>query len=175
MRADSTRWAAAFSWVLSQPARLPAPRAPQRRSTASWGARLAEGTADVLSGPLLARRAEERGGAVVLDQVAQVHEGDVVGDPVGLLQVVGDDDDGDVVAQLDDQVLDHLRRFRVERRAGLVEEQDLGLGRQRPGDAEPLLLAAGELQRRMVEVVFDLLEEAGAVEGAVDGGLQGLL
>src|SRR5256885_12754364 len=29
-------------------------------------------------------------------------------------------------------------------RAGLVHQDDLGLDRQRPGDAQPLLLAAGE-------------------------------
>ncbi len=114
-------------------------------------------------------------GAAVLDQVAQVHEGDVVGDPVGLLQVVGDDHDGDVVAQLHDQVLDHLGRLRVERRAGLVEQQHLGLGGEGPGDAEPLLLAAGEPQGRVVEVVLDLLEETGPVERAVDFRLQRLL
>ncbi len=114
-------------------------------------------------------------GAVVLDQVAEVHEGDVVGDPVGLLQVVGDDHDGDVVAQLHDQVLDHRGRLRVERRAGLVEQQHLGLGGERAGDAEPLLLAAGELQRRVVEVVLDLLEQAGPVRARVDRGSSAFL
>ena len=48
-------------------------------------------------------------GLAVLDQVAEVHEGDVVGDALGLLQVVGDDHDRDLGAQLDDQLLDHLR------------------------------------------------------------------
>ncbi len=37
---------------------------------------------------------------------------------------------------------------RVERRAGLVHQQHLGLDGERAGDAEPLLLAAGERQRR---------------------------
>ena len=46
-----------------------------------------------------------------------------------------------------------LRRLRVERRARLVEQQHLGVGGQRAGDAQPLLLAAGEPQRRVVEVV----------------------
>src|SRR6478609_414802 len=102
MRADSARWAAAFSCVVSQPLRPATARQPPSARTASCGLRLTEGTAHVLPGPLLAGRAEEGGGAVVLDQVAEVHEGDVVGDPVGLLQVVGDDHDRDVVAQLDD-------------------------------------------------------------------------
>ena len=66
-------------------------------------------------------------------------------------------------------------RLRVERRAGLVEQQHLGLGGERPRDAEPLLLAAGEPQRRVVEVVFDLLEEAGAVEGVWTCGASAFL
>ena len=89
---------------------------------------------------------------------------DVVGHAIGLLQVVRDDHDRHVLAQLHDQLLDLLGRLRVERRAGLVEQQHLRLRHQRPRDAEPLLLPAGELQRRMGEVVLDLLEETGAVE-----------
>src|SRR3954452_6723356 len=67
----------------------------------------AEGTAHVVLRPLLARRAEDRAGARVLDHLAEVHERDVVRDPVGLLEVVRDDHDRHVLAQLDDQVLDH--------------------------------------------------------------------
>ena len=104
----------------------------------------------------------------VLDQVAQVHEGDPVGDPVGLLQVVGDDHDRDVGPQLHDQLLDDRGRARVQRRAGLVEQQHLGVDRERARDAEPLLLATREAQRRMGEVVLDLLEQAGAVERLLD-------
>ena len=36
---------------------------------------------------------------------------------------------------------------RIERRERLVEEPELGLDRERAGDADPLLLAAGELAR----------------------------
>ena len=46
--------------------------------------------------------------------------------------------------QLADQLLDPQRRDRVERRAGLVHQQHLGIDGERTGDAEPLLLAAGE-------------------------------
>src|SRR3954452_20674831 len=81
---------AAFSCVVEQPAAAPSRSEPQTASSARRIRRgLAEGTAHVLLGPLLAGGSEQRRGAVVLDQVAEVHEGDVVGDPVGLLQVVG--------------------------------------------------------------------------------------
>ena len=48
----------------------------------------------------------------------------------------------------------------VERRGRLVEEHELGVHRQRPGDGDALLLAAGELRREGVVLVGqpDLLE-----------------
>ncbi len=77
------------------------------------------------------------------------------------------------------ELLDHRGRHRVERRAGLVEEQDLGSHGKRASDAEALLLAAGECQRRMVEVVLDLLVEAGALQrldhGRLEMGARGAL
>ena len=42
---------------------------------------------------------------------------------------------------------DRLRRLGVERRGRLVAEQHLGVGRQRPGDADALLLPARQLGR----------------------------
>ena len=62
-------------------------------------------------------------------------------------------------------------RARVERRARLVEQQHLGPRRQRAGDAEPLLLAAGEAQRRVVEVVADLVPQPGALERVAARGV----
>ena len=67
-----------------------------------------------------------------------------------------------------DQVLDRQGRDRVERRAGLVHQQHLGLDRDRAGDAEPLLLAAGEARAGLVEPVLDLVPEVGAAQRALD-------
>ncbi len=59
---------------------------------------------------------------------------------------MGDDDHrhavGGQLAHDLQHLVDHLG---VERRGGLVEEHDLGVHRQRPGDRDPLLLAAGQL------------------------------
>jgi len=60
---------------------------------------------------------------------------------------VGDDDERVFLLELVHQVFDRLRRDGVECRGGLVEEDDIGLDRDRTGDAEPLLLAAGETER----------------------------
>ena len=86
----------------------------------------------------------------------------------GLLHVVGDDDDGVVLLQLVDQFLDRDRGDGVERGAGLVHEDDLGLDGDGPGDAEALLLAAGEAEARWCEAVLDLVPEAGAAEAPLD-------
>src|SRR5206468_694640 len=83
------------SWVVAQPetvvARTTSEAAPSSQSE------LAEATADVLPRPVLAGLAEELLGAAVLDEVAEVHEPDVVGDAVGLLEVVRDDHDRHVL------------------------------------------------------------------------------
>ena len=73
-----------------------------------------------------------------------------------------------LLLQLPDQVLDRERRNRVERRAGLVHQQHLGLDRDRAGDAEALLLAAGEAGAGLVEAVLDLVPEVGAAQRALD-------
>ena len=59
--------------------------------------------------------------------------------------------------------LEHLAgQLRVERRGDLVEQDDLGLHRERSGDGNALLLAARQLRR----VVIAAVEEADAVEQA---------
>ena len=60
------------------------------------------------------------------------------------------------------------RGDRVERRAGLVHQQHLGLDGDRPGDAQPLLLAAGEAGAGLVEPVLDLVPEVGAAQRPLD-------
>src|SRR3546814_15248001 len=62
---------------------------------------------------------------------------------------MGEEDDGLAQHRLQAQelVLHLAADQRVERREGLVEEPDLRLHRQRTGDADALLLAAGQLAR----------------------------
>ncbi len=59
-----------------------------------------------------------------------------------LLHVVGDDHDRVAALELLDQMLDRERRDRIERRAGLVLQQDLGLEAIARG-AQALLLGSG--------------------------------
>ena len=89
-----------------------------------------------------------------------------------LLHVVRHDDDRVVRLELVDQLLDALRGDRIERRRRLVHQQDLRLDGQRAGDAQPLLLAAGERQRRGVQPVLDLVPERRRLQARLDPAAQ---
>src|SRR3954454_19964319 len=138
-------------------------------STSRWNCprRSADGMAsaelagDVVLGPRVLRLGEDRVRVVDLHQHAgpagalDVEEGRVVARARGLLHVVGHDHDRVVLLELGDEVLDGQRRDRVERRGGLVHEQDLGLDRRGAGDAQALLLAAGEAGAGLAQAVLD--------------------
>ena len=83
---------------------------------------------------------------------ALVHHGDAVRHGQRLALVVGDVDEGDADPLLDGaQLVAHmLAQLEVERRERLVEQQHLGLDRERAGDRDALLLAAGELADQLV-------------------------
>ena len=76
-----------------------------------------------------------------------VHHDDPVGDRQRLLLVVGDENGGDAELLLQRaNVLAQARAdLRVERRQRLVEQQDLRARRERAGERDALLLAAGKL------------------------------
>ena len=79
---------------------------------------------------------------------ALVHEDDPVGGRPGEAHLVADDDHRRALGgQLEHDVEDLLDHLGVERGRGLVEQHDLGLHGQRPGDGGPLLLSAGQLGR----------------------------
>ena len=66
------------------------------------------------------------------------------------------------------QLLDALRAGRIERGGGLVEQQNLGLRRDRARDAEALLLAAGEVERARVQPVLDFVPQRRLLQSAGD-------
>jgi hypothetical protein len=74
------------------------------------------------------------------------------------------DDDRELLLEVGHQVLDGQRRDRVERRAGLVHQQHLRPYGDGAGDAQPLLLAAGEPGAWAAETVLDLVPEVGAAQ-----------
>ncbi len=79
---------------------------------------------------------------------------------------MGDDDHGVVLFQLAHQLFHLHGGAGVEGAGGLVHQQDFGLDSQSPGDAQALLLAAGEAQRALFQAVFHLVPEGSAPQGA---------
>jgi hypothetical protein len=88
-------------------------------------------------------------GRSLLDDPAQVHDGQPVGDVPGQAEVVGDDQDGqaEVADQAQQQGQDLAPDRGVEARHRLVGHQHARLQGQRPGDHHPLALAARQLVR----------------------------
>ena len=79
---------------------------------------------------------QESAGRVESDDLAGMDDRDPVAESLGLVDVVGREQDRDLVAVA--QVSDHLEQLvadaRVEADRRLVEEQHLGLGDERAGD-----------------------------------------
>ena len=96
--------------------------------------------------------ARERSRLAALDDLAEVHHGDLVAHMRDRGEVVGDEEVGD--AELGLQVAQQVEDLRadrdVERRDRLVEHDELRRQRQRPGDGDALALAARELVREQV-------------------------
>ena len=68
-----------------------------------------------------------------------------------------------------DQLLDLAGGDGVQGGAGLVHEEDLGLHGQGPGDAQPLLLPAGEAEAALVKPVLHLIPEGGRLQTPLHG------
>jgi hypothetical protein len=78
------------------------------------------------------------------------------------------DDDRVLLDEFEHQLLDPARGDRVERRAGLVHEDHVGLDRERPRDAEALLLAARHAEGVLLEAVLHLVPQRAAAQRALD-------
>ena len=101
-----------------------------------------------------------------LDDLAEVHDRDPVGDVADDGEVVGDEQVGQPEVRLEPlEQVDDLRLDRhVEGADRLVADDDLGLDGERPGDADALALAAAELVRIALDergVETDQLEQLG--------------
>src|SRR6195952_1734166 len=128
----------------------------------------AEPAGDVVLGTSIARRREDLAGLVEFDQLTEIHEGGLVRDPRGLLHVVGDDGDRVVLRQFLDQFLDLGRRDRIQRRARLVEKDHFRPDRDGAGDAQPLLLSAGQAEPGGVQLVLDLVPQRAGTQRLLD-------
>ena len=116
-------------------------------------------------GVVVLRRVEDLLDAALFDDVAAVHDHDLIGDVGDHAHVVGDDEHGcvELVAGETQQVEDFGLHGHVEGGGRLVGQNQAGVEHQGHGDDDALLLAAGELVWVVVDAGFrvrnaDLLE-----------------
>jgi hypothetical protein len=97
----------------------------------------------------VARPAVQGRRGVELCNDAMAQHGHLIGHRQCLVLVVGDQNGGGsgLAQDREDIGSDRGPHGRVERGEGLVQEDDLGTDGERPGQGDPLLLAAGELVR----------------------------
>src|SRR5471030_113533 len=98
--------------------------------------------------------AEEIGHRASLDDAAEIHDGDPVGDVLNDLQVVADEEIGEVQPLLKvEQQIENLATHRdIERRGRLVEDDDVRRYGDGAGDADALALSTAQLVRIAVEM-----------------------
>ncbi len=112
------------------------------------------------------RAGEDLPGWTEFDDLAQIHDGDLVREVADDREVVRDEEIGELVVSLES--LEQPEQFRldrdIERRGWLVEHDQFWIRRQCPSDANALLLAAGKLvwiARHMLWTQSDPVEQLG--------------
>ena len=101
------------------------------------------------------QRPHEQGALVgIFDDAAEIHDGDTVADVLDHRQIVRDEQIGqaELALQIHQQIEDLRLDRDVERGNRLVADDELGLQRERAGDADALPLAAGEFVRIAVHL-----------------------
>jgi hypothetical protein len=109
---------------------------------------------------------QQRLGRALLHDLPEVHHRDAPGDLAHHREVVSDEEVGEAPLPLEvGEQVQHLRLHRdVERGDRLVADDERRLHRERPGDADPLALASGELvgiPARMARIEAHLLQQPG--------------
>lgn len=84
---------------------------------------------------------ELAGGQHRADFVAEADESDGPADAFGLSHVVSHEDDGVSFFEIENQALDGLGGTGIESTGGFIHKNDIGAGRQSPGETKPLLLS----------------------------------
>ena len=92
-----------------------------------------------------------------LEQAAEIHHADAIGEREGFFLVVRDQHGGDaeLALHLADRAPQLLADLRVERAEGLIEQQHFGLVRERARHGDALLLAAGKLRGQALVHAFE--------------------
>ena len=101
---------------------------------------------------MLDGRSEHLAHRAYLLQLAVPKHGEPIAECESVLDVVGHADHDEMPLELQGAKVgpQPLPQSRIQRGEGLVEQQDLGVPGQRPGDGHPLLLSSRELMREAV-------------------------
>src|ERR1700683_161433 len=134
-----------------------------------------ETAADVIFGLFLSGIGKECFRGVHFNQAPHVKESGDIGATARLLHVMGDDDNGVVLLQLVNEFLNLDRGDGIQRGAGLIHENDLGLHGDGTRDAKALLLSAGKAERAGVETITDFFPQSGPAKTALHRFVQARL
>src|SRR5262245_24834910 len=86
-----------------------------------------------------------------------------IGDAIEEIAVVADDENR--LVRLDEEILEPIGRIDVQMVRRLIQEHQIGLSQQQPGEEQTVLLAAGEFGDLLRERLF---AKAKALEDALD-------
>src|SRR5574343_140104 len=165
---------AAETWVLTRPPICSTCVRRRESSSSYWLDRCwlsfmsfssAHAAGNVVLGALVLRLDEDFIGLAEFDQFAQIHVGGVIGDAGSLLHVVRHDQDGDALLEFMHQFFDGAGGDRVQGRGRLVEQEQFRIGGQGAGDAQTLLLTAGEVGRQVVQAILHFFPEGATLQG----------
>ena len=135
------------------------------------GATLALGANIILCFLLLGLR-EQLLGIAVFDQLTQQEESRLIRNTDRLLHVMGHNNDCIFLLQLHRQLLYLGGRNGIQRAGRFIHQQHIRLHRQRPRNAQPLLLPAGKPQGILPQAVFYLVPYGGIPQRALHDLIQ---
>ena len=114
------------------------------------------------------RRGEHHLRIVHFDQLAEMKVSGAMRDPGRLLQRVRDDGDGVIFRQLRDQLFDPRGGDGIQRGTGFVHQDHLRIDGDRAGNAQPLLLTAGQAGAGLDETILYLFPQARLAQAGLD-------
>ena len=111
------------------------------------------------------------------DRRSSLHQHDVRGKPQNLVELMTDINhrNGELVAQQLEVGQDFLAPLAIERRQGLIEQQEARLRKKRSGDGNPLTLAARESVHSPRHERRELEQGGGLIEGNIARSLRAAL
>ena len=123
-------------------------------------------TGNVTNRSFFLRILENLSGFAVFDHFTKIEEGCLVSDTLCLLHVMGDHDDRIAFLELYSEFFDVRGGDRIEGRSRFIHQENIRLYGKGSGDAETLLLTAGEPEGRLMQAVFQFVPDGSLTQAA---------